>query len=428
MSSDLVGENTERFDHDAPNVRRPAIPVKAVLGASVAAVAIAVSWLVYSAKPAQPGSVTSLASRRPIVSQPFPVGGRFEGDPYIGHHVCAECHPAEAALHSRSGHALTLWPPGRRAIARRLDGTTIADPEFPGAFWDYRVRDGQLYIARRTSEKVEECIADYAFGSGHYATTFVSMIDARIPAILEHRITLFTQDGALALTPGHEVRPAPPGVTPNGGLPPPRASRNCFGCHSTQLSAHDDKRIDERTMIPNVSCERRHGPARAHVTAARLAAPRSQLSLPFGPDRWTAAELMRFCGECHRHPSGPRPDEIRRGDPTLARFQPIGLMLSKCYRLSDGALSCITCHDPHARPSRNRPEYDSICLSCHGGIDRSSEQPPGKQTHVPECSISPRDRCVECHMPRVAVDPGQHVRLSDHWIRIHAKTEATMPN
>ena len=70
-------------------------------------------------------------------------------------------------------------------------------------------------------------------------------------------------------------------------------------------------------MIPNVSCERCHGPGRAHVEAARRGAPESELSLPLGPDRWTAAELLRFCGECHRHPAGPRPepDPARRPEP-----------------------------------------------------------------------------------------------------------------
>ena len=308
-------------------------------------------------------------------------------------------------------------------LSRRLDGTIVADPESPGVSWSYQYRDGQLYIARREASKVEECIAEYAFGSGHHATTFVSVIDAEIPAILEHRLTFFTREGALALTPGHDVKPRPAVVTPNGHLPPPDVTRKCFDCHSTQLVAQGEQRIDERTMIPNVSCERCHGPGRAHVAAARQNAPRAQLSLPFGPDRWTSAEQLRFCGECHRHPDGPHPAEIRRGDPMLARFQPIGLSLSRCYVQSDGKLSCVTCHDPHSRPSVNRGEYDSICLNCHGEHTGSPELSPNRVQSAVDCPVSPRDRCVECHMPRVAVDSGKHLRFSDHWIRIHRKDE-----
>jgi len=425
MSGDTGCENTEGLDGRSLDVSGPVGPVRVVLASCVAVVALALTWLVDSAKQSRPVPGAYRAGRLLTVDRPFPAGGRYPGDPYVGPKVCAECHPGEAALQSRSGHALTLWPAGRRVVSRRLDGTTTADPESPGVFWSYRYRDGQLHIARRAPNKVEECIAEYAFGSGHHATTFVSIIDAEIPAILEHRLTFFTEEGTLALTPGHDVRPPPPGLTPNGYVPPPPVTRKCFDCHSTQLSAHGDQRIDEGMMIPNVSCERCHGPGRAHVAAARQVAPKAQLSVPFGPGRWASAELLRFCGECHRHPAGPRPAEIRRGDPMLARFQPIGLSLSKCYGKSEGKLSCVTCHDPHARPSSNRAEYDTICLNCHGGRDGSPELPPNQLPPAVVCSVSPRDRCVDCHMPRVAVDSGQHVRLSDHWIRIHRKDEAT---
>ncbi len=423
MTVDPVCQNTEGLDRHSLDVPGPASPVRVVLASSVAVVALAVSWLVYSAKPSRPLSAADRAGRLLTVDRPFPVEGRFAGDPYVGPKVCAECHPGEAALHSRSGHALTLWPAGRRLVSRRLDGTTIADPESPGVSWSYRYRDGHLYIERRAPNQVEECIADYAFGSGRHATTFVSVIDAEIPAILEHRLTFFAQEGTLALTPGQDVRPPPPRLTPNGHVPPPPVARKCFDCHSTQLSAGGHQRIDEAMMIPNVSCERCHGPGRAHVAAARQADSNAQLALPLGPGRWTSAELVRFCGECHRHPDGPRPARIRRGDTMLARFQPIGLSLSRCYGRSEGRLSCVTCHDPHARPSSNRAEYDTICLNCHGGRDGSLELPPNPLLPRVVCSVSPRDRCVDCHMPRVAVDPGQHVRFSDHWIRIHRSEE-----
>jgi hypothetical protein len=383
--------------------------------------------LVYSARHPRPLATRLRDVRLLTVDRSFPAAGRFANDPYIGPSACAECHPAQAALHSNSGHALTLRPASQRVLSRRLDGTSVADPEWPGVDWTYRVRDGHLYIGRRTSEKVEECIAEYAFGSGRHATTFVTLIDAAIPAILEHRLTHFTREGALGLTPGHDAKPPPPGLTLYGGVPPPRDTLKCFACHATQLSAHGDERIDVGTMLPNVSCERCHGPGRAHVAAARRNAPDSELSLPFGPDRWTAAELLRFCGECHRHPAGPRPDQIRQGDPTLARFQPIGLTMSKCYRESAGKLSCVNCHDPHAHASSNRSGYDAICLNCHGDRSGTTESLPMPIADGAACPVSPRARCVECHMPRVGVDLGQHVLLSDHWIRVHKADGSNTP-
>jgi hypothetical protein len=453
MSGSIARENPTAPDSRLRRASSAARPVKVVLTLGLAAILAAAFWVVSAARRSLPSTGRGRDVRLLTVDRPFPADGRFGSDPYIGPQVCAECHPGEVALHARSGHARTLRPAGlRRSLARRLDGTRIADPELPEVLWSYRYRDGQLHLARQDRGRTEECILEYAFGSGHHATTFVSVIDPRTPSILEHRLTYYAQEGALGLTPGHETKPPMPGLTPHGGVPPARDARDCFACHTTQVSARGGQGIDESTMIPNVTCERCHGPGRAHVAAARRGAPESELALPFGPDRWTTEELLQFCGSCHRHPTGPRPEQIRRGDPVLARFQPIGLMLSKCYRSSAGALSCVTCHDPHARASSNRAEYDAICQNCHGGpagsaklerlateLRRRDGTPPnppflrgGKGTETAQtpslstpgvvCPVSPRERCVECHMPRV--DVGHHLLLSDHWIRIHQQDES----
>ena len=303
MSGETVRENIDGLDPRLQVVSGSARPARVMLALSLGGGCRGCVWVVSTARRPRPSWPRgSRAVRLLTLDRPFPAEGRFARDPYIGPTVCAECHPGEAASHSRSGHATTLRPAGRLALSRRLDGTTVADPELPDVLWSYRFRDGALHIARKSQGKVEECIADYAFGSGHHATTFVSVIDPEIPAILEHRLTYYANAGALGLTPGHDIKPPPPGLTPHGGVPPARDTRACFGCHATQISARGSQRIDETMMIPNVTCERCHGPGRAHVAAARRGASESELSLPLGPGRWTAPELLRFCGECHRHP------------------------------------------------------------------------------------------------------------------------------
>jgi hypothetical protein len=311
-----------------------------------------------------------------------------------------------------------------------LDGTTVADPNAPDVLWRYRLRDGQLHIERTARGQVEECILEYAFGSGHHATSFVSVIDPKIPAILEHRLTYFTQEGAIGITPGHIAYPPPPGLTLHGWVLPSQEGRRCFHCHTTEISARDDQRINEETMIPNVSCERCHGPGRDHVAAARRGVPESELSLPFGPDRWTADALLTLCGSCHRHPSEYEPSLIRPEEILLARFQPVGLMQSKCYTKSGGTFSCVTCHDPHARASADRAAYDAICLSCHAGLGvpasraSSTAQPDDRVLAAgTPCRVSPGSRCVECHMPQI--DAGQFIHFSDHWIRVRHPDESS---
>jgi hypothetical protein len=180
-------------------------------------------------------------------------------------------------------------------------------------------------------------------------------------------------------------------------------------------------------MIPNVSCERCHGPGRAHVAAARRGAPEAELSLPFGPDRWSANTLLTLCGTCHRHPSESEPDQLVPEDSSLARFQPVGIIQSRCFKESGGAFSCVTCHDPHARVSSVRGSYEAVCLSCHGGGGLPAAPARATAGHAEKtrrdgnsCPVSPRGGCVECHMPRV--DAGQNVLYADHWIRVRSFT------
>src|SRR5262249_52754696 len=158
----------------------------------LAAIAGAALWMALGVDRSGPGRIRGLELL--TLERPFPAGGRYPGDPYVGPQACAECHPGESAFHAGSGHARTLRPAGDPELARRLDGTELADPEYPGVVWRYRHLDGQLRIARETEGRVENYVAQYAFGSGHHGTTFVSVLDPGVPAIREHRITYFARE------------------------------------------------------------------------------------------------------------------------------------------------------------------------------------------------------------------------------------------
>jgi hypothetical protein len=396
-----------------------------MIAATACTLVLAAGWVVVVSFRGQTRPHRTQVDQLLTAGRPFPPDGRFPGDPYIGSSACAPCHPGESALHARSGHAMTMRPASQISLARRLDGASLADPEHEGVHWSFRFDDGHLHLARAEPSRVERWIVEYAFGSGHHATTFVNVLDAWAPRILEHRMTYYTADDALDVTPGHSRDTRTMEVKPYGKELTPQNSRKCFGCHSTELAARGDQPIPEATMIPNVTCERCHGPARAHVAAARRGARAAELALALGPGRWTAESLMKLCGTCHRHPSRAQPGQIRPDDPRLARFQPVGILESRCYRASGGTFSCVSCHDPHARASGDRASYNVVCLSCHGtptserpAAAEAATQPvvtPANSVGLP-CPRSPRGNCVDCHMSRV--DSGQHILFTDHWIRV----------
>lgn len=388
----------------------PAWEAVALIGGGIVLLAALVVWAWW----------TSGAAGRRLSVDDRKGAPRTEG-PYAGTKACANCHPGESALYSRSGHARTLQPAAASPAARRLDGRTVNDPERPGVTWSYALRGGTLEASRAEAGRgeLERFVLEYALGSGHHAVTFVTVTDPRTPAALEHRLTYRTATDSLGITPGQRAD-APAGILTDAGRAlTSRDTLRCFGCHATPAdavlaTAPGQAPVPELgPLTPNVTCERCHGPARAHSRAAAAAGTGSLPPMPFGPDGATAQAEIGLCGQCHRHPARFPASRIRPDDPQLARFQPIGLTQSSCFTRGSGTLRCTTCHDPHARASTDRAVYEAVCLLCHGAGPSPAS---GGPTPGPSCSVSPRGGCVACHMPKV--DPGQGVLFTDHWIRV----------
>jgi hypothetical protein len=379
-----------------PDPTRPSGNPREALGIGLAFLGLVAlgSWWAFQPSPV----VDHLETSRPAGPEP-------DYASYVGDAACSRCHPGESASHSRSGHARTLVPVARSAITRGLVGKRFDDPERPEVAWDFAFEDGKLF-ARRTEEgRVDRLPVEYAFGSGHHATTFVSLVDRdpAHPVALEHRLTYFAHAKSTGLTPGQSAAAHALGTSPTGRVHTSSDTLKCFACHATATSSRGRGELDEATMIPNVSCESCHGPGRSHVEAARRGAGLAALKMPQSPGTWTAAEQMEQCGKCHRTPEMVTPGGIRPDNPALVRHQPVGLVQSTCYLRSQGALSCVTCHDPHARASTDRPSYEASCLSCHQGPTRTP------------CPVSPSNGCIDCHMPRREV--GRGMMMTDHWIR-----------
>jgi hypothetical protein len=203
----------------------------------------------------------------------------------------------------------------------------------------------------------------------------------------------------VALTPSHAGLAVKDAIDCLGRRKRGRDVTTCIACHSTtgQVSGRvvDDLRA-------GVGCESCHGPGHKHVTA--MESGQGSMDIAFGRGKAAAEEELHLCGRCHRSTEAlstlPDPD-----DPKLARFQPVGLRQSPCFRRSDGALKCSTCHDPHRLVTHEPHVFNTICAKCHDGS--SSEHPL--------CSIQKSSGCVECHMPAIEVHPG--ISFHDHWIR-----------
>jgi len=273
---------------------------------------------------------------------------------YAGAQACEACHAPEYAAQSLSGHTRSLAP---------------SKPPQPG---------------------------EWAFGAGSQAITFVRKRDAE--TYLELGRSWFRTINGFAPTPGHLKAED----TPYRTFDPLAGIMRCFACHSTgPLTLSEAQNIVPHEL--GVRCEACHGPSGEHARdPARHAAE--------NPGRYTADAINELCGECHRMPSGAAETTDLR-DPWNARHQPLMLAASECYRASNGRLSCLTCHSPHAALDRNPANYDGRCLSCHGGV-KHSRVVAGKA-------------CAACHMP--AVRPRPNLTFANHRIAIYAASDPLTP-
>jgi hypothetical protein len=238
------------------------------------------------------------------------------------------------------------------------------------------------------------------FGSGRHAVSFVTLIDGKDGGTegLEHRVTAFGSKERLDITPGTRGFDVVRDVENFGVvLPEGEILDRCIECHTTQFKI-EGKQLTN--LLPNVTCESCHGPGARHVAAVRKGESESHIRA-----HWNAQEQLEMCGVCHRRTDW-LPDPPDRKDIKIVRFQPVGLSQSKCFIKSKGKMSCLTCHDPHDAPSEDRPGYDVRCMSCHSPTDK-------QQT---KCPVSPREKCVECHMPRI--EAHKEFVFSNHWIRV----------
>jgi len=137
-------------------------------------------------------------------------------------------------------------------------------------------------------------------------------------------------------------------------------------------------------------------------------------SLIQNPKRLSASALNQFCGSCHRPPEGA--PGVNLDKPFSVRHQPAYLSLSVCFLRSQGALSCLTCHDPHRRLDRDSAHYDRQCVHCHASPRHSD---------ATEQSARSRPGCVGCHMPRVTAQP--YLQFSNHWIGVYRDDEKLKP-
>jgi hypothetical protein len=318
---------------------------------------------------------------------------------YVGAQVCGECHPKEYASQSKSSHVRALHRAGEVGAFSFLPVKSVHESSDPdSASFEFRIASRELSVAASRGPNRIEIPVQWIFGSGVQGLTFFSRL--RDGAYLEHRFSYYSRIGDYDITTGQSTRPAGTLEQAVGLQLTSGNAFQCLSCHATVVK-QTPSGPDFDSVVPGVTCERCHGPGGAHIEAVKTGAPDRHIR---DLRKLSGDELVMFCGECHR--TDPPPG-VNFDDPIATRFQAVGLQMSTCFQQSNGALNCVTCHNPHEDAHRGDDVfYDRRCLGCHG------------TRAVSQCKVQ-SSGCVSCHMPRVT--PVPHLSFADHWIRVRSQ-------
>lgn len=337
----------------------------------------------------------------------LPEPPRFAENPgYVGPRACAECHAARVkeCEATRHDHAC------RRAEDDPLPGFPAEPIRFASrysaiAFELSRGADGARQTVVRGGRGGESDFplhVDWIYGAGGRADeVYFTWKGDRLDEL------------ALAwLRPTKQWAEQPFDPHQPGDLTRPTTPR-CVECHNTWL-AHAAGTLNQyrrEEALLGVTCEKCHGPGRAHVEHHRAHREDTAPHAIVRPALLSRERQLDVCGQCHSNAIMPRGPAFsyRPGTPLDESFRTLRgeglehdhvadqvkyLRRSKCFQKSD-TLSCTTCHDPH-RPHAARAGARA-CAGCHRSADCSA------QARLPEAV---RGECVGCHMPhynRVAV-------------------------
>jgi tetratricopeptide (TPR) repeat protein len=337
-----------------------------------------------------------------------------EPSPYAGSARCTPCHRELSRAHDQTRHARTFHHGAELLALPRPDGPLV-DPDHPEVTHRF-VEDGKkLRVETKVDDRIYKTMIDYAYGtSDRYVTMVGRDGEGGYRAI---RRSLFHEGkqtgwGRTSGDAGNtdkiqQVRGQP--ITVRDGVV------RCLFCHVTNPREFRDPDKDgpgREAADAGIGCERCHGPGANHILASE-ADLTDRAIVNVGPV--SAEAVTAQCSVCHIVGDATEMQH-RREDPIWVRSSGATMTFSRCYTESAGALSCLTCHDPHKDAEHSPAFYEQKCLSCHSSASSA-------KSAATICKVNPNRDCLTCHMPKVPM-PVLHTSLTNHYIRVHRETGA----
>jgi Cytochrome c554 and c-prime len=351
---------------------------------------------------------------------------------FLGDAACQECHQEIGNTYARTAHHLTSQLPTKDSILGKFtSGENILKTGDPDLHFVMQAKESGFYETavfwQPPDQQTRTERIDIVTGSGHKGQTYLYW---KGDQLFQLPVSYWTELKGWINSPGYSE-----GVANFDRPIFPR----CLECHATYFesipSEKGENYYKKTGFVLGISCERCHGPGRAHVDyeRSRPAAISSSTPAIVNPATLPRERQIEVCAQCHggigqaiapafsyipgqpleAYLTLPHPDSEARVD--VHGNQVALTQRSRCYRNSQ--MTCTTCHDVHA-PERAAASYSAKCLQCHQDRDCGEFAKLGAKI---------RDDCIDCHMPLqnsnliVSDLNGQEVkaRIRNHWIKVY---------
>jgi len=349
---------------------------------------------------------------------------------FAGSATCAECHAEETKAWSDSDHAWALKTPDARSMLGDFNGQSFTHKGVTSRFF---MKDGKYFVETDgASGKLETFEILYAVGHRPLQQYLVDTGSGRLQ-VLDIAWDVNAKRW-FHLYPDQDL-PAGDGMHWTGTYKNWQA--RCATCHQTGF----DKGYDfaSRTYKSHwaeltVGCETCHGPAKAHVEAARQGNPHQSLVPKLGAGQ--QENEINTCGPCHARRDAFSQVQPRAGTPFNDHYA-LSLLTPDLYfgdgqqnaevfilgsflqsKMKAKGVTCSNCHEPHSNGLV--AEGNAVCTQCHneGGrsdfptLRKAEYDTPAHHQHE---AGSEAAQCVTCHMPErsyMLIDPRR-----DHFFR-----------
>ena len=359
---------------------------------------------------------------------------------YVGDQACAQCHQDKFDSYEKTAHNLTSQIASQDSIVGTFtSGANIMATANPNLSFEMDKKGDEFFQT-----------AIWASPDGGAPRTRTERLDLVIGSGGKGQTYLYWRDNQLFQLPAgystvlHRWITSPGYIDGQADFERAIIPR-CLECHASYFDSvipdPDVNMYDTKNYMLGISCERCHGPGRAHAASykGKTGAAAAEAEKIVNPAKLSAARQADDCAQCHGGqgdrflaptfsyvPGQPLANYIDLGPIDSAKDVDVHgkqgklLMKSQCYQMSAN-MNCSTCHDVH----KQRPGLAAMsqhCLRCHK-VEESA-------THA-KLGEAITSNCIDCHMPKleskvVYIDvDGKKVRprFRTHWIKVYSEEE-----